>query len=630
METPKPYRPWLIGLSLGVALALSIWPATRWLVRTQFALAVPVPSTRAPWGVVGLGDVSAEQQATHATAARNPDDYRLQLADALTHPPAAAPLTSDIKVARLRELTARFPDNPSLYAAILRFATHDQVKIYRDEEALLRGNPAPQHGVREAHDNTPEHLAAFDRDAAEGERLEPDNAYFPMMRAVGLFAAHRDADALDALGRAAQKPEWTEYYNEELEGEWRLQEETFGNIGVVPQTAQAFAILFPHYARLRAVGNVAVVKAVEAEQAGRVEEGLAIRNAVRQCGSLMRVQSRSAIGCLVGVALTQTSLMRPGGAPAIREAPANEKKHLRAQRLRDYDIYRQRLRDYETYLERIGRTEESAEAHAEVSAGIQVREIVANGLDLEPFGTALQHLIAWWMADLLLLSSALWMLALGGAAALLGRHRRIRTGQGMLPYARRGVALGLLATALLAGSAVLPNALVKSCLWAGVPLCGALVVLLPGITRSERLRSLGVFGLSLAGVGLPGSVFAWQIQSSVAPLAQLVNNLYDDPSASVWHSFYLAGGIAAVPLLTLLTLGALSLVWRVPLSVGLARGFRGCAVPIACTLLLAYGMLVPLTLRQESVIGEGLKRTVQYEGRYIAELEGKEWPGPTH
>ena len=88
-----------------------------------------------------------------------------------------------------------------------------------------------------------------------------------------------------------------------------------------------------------------------------------------------------------------------------------------------------------------------------------------------------------------------------------------------------------------------------------------------------------------------------------------------------------------IPVLGALLVGAALAFWfiskvnRVPLSVALARGFRGCAVPIACALLLAYAALLPITLRLESAADEGIRHSLHHEGRYLARIGGTEWPG---
>src|SRR5579871_2874965 len=204
METSQRCHPRLIGLALGVILALLIWPATHWLVRSQLSLLIPTPAAVAPWSFPGIETTQAAhevaQRRSHETALLKPDDFLLQYAAAVVVPPADGNLSSDVKVQRLRELTHSFPDRPTLYAAILRFATQHQIKVDRDEIRMMTDDPNFQiHPVATEPYNTPEQLTAFDQDAAVGERLDPDNAYFPFLRSIGLFAARRDAEALAAL-----------------------------------------------------------------------------------------------------------------------------------------------------------------------------------------------------------------------------------------------------------------------------------------------------------------------------------------------------------------------------------------------------------------------------------------------
>ena len=629
METPYRYKFRLVGLSLGVILALLIWPATRRIVLSQIALCSPTPATAVPWStVVSWGNVPTQNtqaasqlanQRYHETTAHLPDDFQVQFAAAVAVPSAEGSLPAALKVQRLRALVERFPDRPTLYAAILRFATQEQIRAERAQESILTGEPQErfQPAVTKSR-NTPEQLRAFDRDAAAGERLDPNNAYFPMMRAVGLFAARRDTEALAAIERAAQKSGWTEYYGEEVEAEWKLQEETFGTVSALPRMAFAAGLLLPHYSQLRAVSRVAIVAAVKAELAGHAEEGFRIRTAVRRCGGLMRVQSVCVLGAMVGNGIGQTALARPGGAPPLPRKPNRSDASRREQVAHAYDAY----------VQRIGHPEESATADAETSAGIQAREIAKFASHSPAFDDPWK-LVLFWMAAVLLLSNALWMLALGGGATLLTRHRRIRTGLGLPPSLRAGVALGLFAGPLSAGAVLLhPVQLVCMVLLAGVSLFSILALALPGAKGAERVHRLGIFGLTLLSTALLCSAFGWQAGGSIEPIVPFLSlSRIEGAELRMPLISVLSVGLAAtIPLVTLLTLGLLSRIWGVPLSVGVVRGLRGCAVPIACLLLLAYSLLVPMTLRQESVLEARMQRTVQHEGRFMAEMIGRHWP----
>jgi hypothetical protein len=167
---------------------------------------------------------------------------------------------------------------------------------------------------------------------------------------------------------------------------------------------------------------------------------------------------------------------------------------------------------------------------------------------------------------------------------------------------------------------------------AGVLSASLVVLRIPAGKASAWLRNTGVFGLSLASTALLCSAFALHIEGSVQPIAQMIWGVAQEgttPIAPIIQAVCV-GLAALIPLLSLLTFAVLSRLWRVPLSVGVVRGLRGCGVPIACVLLLAYGILVPFILRQESALDYGLRRTVQHEGRFEAELGGKTWPGDPH
>ncbi len=635
METPQRYSSRLTGLALGVLLALWIWPATRWLVCSQFAFALPAHSTltpSCPAGFASAESIGSLRKATHQTAKQHPDNYLFQLAAAVTPDTSNQPLTASMKLDRLRALEPRFPDRPSLYANILRDAVQDQIVIHRDELALLMGDPTPKHASNGSTNNfTPEQFAAYDQDAAVGERLDPDNAYFPFMRAAGLFAAHRDDAAIAAILRAGQKPVWAEYYNDEVKGEWQLQEATLGHISALPKAVLAFSINFPQYRALRAASRMAVFKAAEAEQAGRIEEGLAIRQAVQHCAGLMRIQSQSVLGAFIGVSLLYDSLLRPGGVLTRRSGSS-------AQAVQKV-IRNQRIRDFEDYLQRIGHSAEVTGLQTEISAGEQARQIIRLSMDRNPLGTmALIILCAKWAVQLLIVFNALWILLLGGAAAILKQHPRIRSGQGLAPDVRRGFAVGALAAGIPAAAAALHNTPPHPgvyLVWA--LLGGALALSLPGLAWSAKLRSLGVFAATFVVLGGLGAVYFQQttgMLGALMPVIQLIQvsissaKAPPDLTPSLLPLLLVSGVV--VPLLLLLTLGLLSLKWRVPLAVGLSRGLQGSAVPIACVLVLVYAVLVPITVRQESIGEEALQHWAIHEGRYFAESIGKTWPDATH
>jgi hypothetical protein len=99
---------------------------------------------------------------------------------------------------RLRALAETFPDRADIRAHCLRFSWVE-VRLRRSEDRLMTGDISPS--PPKVQIPTPDLLARFLHDVDAGERLDPDNSYFPLMRAIGLFAAHRDAEALAAVER---------------------------------------------------------------------------------------------------------------------------------------------------------------------------------------------------------------------------------------------------------------------------------------------------------------------------------------------------------------------------------------------------------------------------------------------
>lgn len=635
MNPNNRLRPWLIGLALGVLLTLLIAPATRWLVRAQFAAS----------GLTVLTPAAQQRQAEdaqRALVARRPDDFPLQLASAVNGFQTMNDFPQD--VSRLRALVPRFGNNPALYATLLRFeignsSTGTGVYLSRAEDWALGGVPPPA-DYHEPPPPDPRLLAAYDADAAAGERLDPDNAFFPQMRAVSLFAAHRDADGLDAVLRAGQKPHWDDYVADEMNGRLELADAPYGHGSALSDIAANAAVLLPHYAALRAVARVAIAKAIAAEAAGQTERGLAIRLAMMHSGGLMRAQSTMLLGALVGIAIAAIATARPGGAPA----PPYD-SHLTGEQQRQ-----RRLQAFYAYARRIGHPEAAQQAQAEAAANDAEHAIFRKAEDkfiLNP--PQLDRLGVWWLAGLLTLANAAWLLVFGAIAAGLSRLPSVANTKPLPRPAQDGIFAALVV--VLVGTLLRTNGLQGI-----LPLTPLILILVPWLvvwlmrgTREnwpERRQALAQFfralplgALALLALGAPllilGALAAWQIQG-VLGFVQTLHDLTgvsgngaagDMPQAAEAEVLTLIGSLT-VPLLMLLVLSIVGRVRRVPVSVALVYGYRTKAVPAACLLVVLYGALALGTLRQERQMEDALHQIVQNECLYYASLAGQPWPGP--
>ena len=160
-------------------------PATRWVMSNQIGYALGRTAS--------LPGIKIDYDKN---AAGDPSDFPLQLASAVRgaiivdrYFGGSADGGAYRRITRLRDLAKRFPNNPSVYASLLSFEAID------------------------IPENRPDLYA--------GERLDPGNAYFPIMTAYGCFVDHRDSDALEAIHRAAQMALFEDYKMDEITGKMR-------------------------------------------------------------------------------------------------------------------------------------------------------------------------------------------------------------------------------------------------------------------------------------------------------------------------------------------------------------------------------------------------------------------------
>ncbi|MDQ2688466.1 MAG: hypothetical protein M3Y28_11440, partial [Armatimonadota bacterium] len=399
----------LAGIAVCVLLALLIAPQTRWMVRQQLLISIgryhllPLNSgayTTSP---------AADRRRIEAAAVSAPNDFGLQYASVGGDGHAAI-------AAGMRGLASRFPNKPALYANILRYDTLGAVLWVRPEGALLTGVKAnPQWHPKPP---TPAALAAFDRTAAAGERVDPDNAYFPLMRAVGLLAAHRDAEAEAAVRRAGGKTAWRDYVPDDIQSRWRLHQIAFDDKGVIPQASND--TLLPQYQRMRDVSRVLTYRAMQKELAGDVAGGLSLRESVRGCGDLLRVNSNYLFGGIIGSSLCDIACLRPGGAPPppalpFTATPGEEIAHYRAD-----------AQAFADYAQQHGRADLATKALAEADARVSLQAVLDYAQSQESSTLAsLFQAVNWWTADVAVLANVFWLLALWALAALIYAARRL-------------------------------------------------------------------------------------------------------------------------------------------------------------------------------------------------------------
>lgn len=579
MEKRGKWRYGLPLLALIALLGLLAVPASRWLVRAQFMNGFFSPQEYA-WTSQVLGirpdnvpaaDKSVIRGQLFAAVARRPGEYKYELAATILMPDSAEKWKSQDVIAALRSLEERYPQEPSLYAHILRFGSMGELRIGRDEEqAQVTDRPYDRNTPPVTVDTA--RLWEYIETAEKGIELEPDNAYFYAMRAIAQFGLHQDKAALEDIHRAAGCSRYEDYSSDEAEARLILLREAFGEQSALIEIAQSASILFPHYAKLRSAARMAIYDAIEAEQAGNVEEGIAIREDVMRFGSLLRRQSRSYIGTLVGIAITGVGRTRPGGeylgaetepANAFRNEGTEAEKRLEEKAQRKLELFTAFLNQHE-------RSDLAVWTRNEYAIGNEVKAIGTAGLENHVFDTQqILRLAGLWIAGMLILSNAVWILLFSALAFLLMRRK----------------------------------------------------------AASGRLS-----GLIFAGLFVAAMVFTFASQPLAGHFGSMLTAL-NGMMDSQWESGYSEAlkvvtfaGAMAIPILMLITASIVSLFCRVPVSLGVLRVFRGLGLPVACVLFLLYGAVTPMTVREEMRVKQELRQLIQHDGHYLAKQAGRAWP----
>ena len=636
MELQRKATLTMVGLACGAMLTLLAVPATRWIIVRHVAMQLPfaeasrylerteldpdIAHWSAPWGAYTLwGDPRAERR--HAR--RNPGDYMMQL---------GVVTTGHTEYTRIRALESRFPNNPSLYGNALRHAMERPTIGRPDLEGPWRLAASARSEPSSRAD--PAVVAAVEHDAVEGERLDPDNGFFPWMRAWSAFARGRDAEALAAIRRAGGKTRWEDYCIDEPDARLRLAEATTGTQSAWRRIVVNAALLYPQYAPARHMARMATTLALRTEQEGRIADSIAIRGSVMRCGALMRSQSRSLIGTLVGIAITAIASTKPD-----QLSRGNRPKGMTSDQWRE-------LRK-EAYCEWIATNAEEAEAawaRAEFAAGKAVTPVVTEGI--ARWSDPLAPIVDWWMAGALCLANAAWLLALGMVAGWIARLPMVRERKPLSWPVRIGAAVGIGlgsagAFALIpifadiAGSGSDPEAKWMhywaydlDCIVAFITAIAAAYVAFPSSRKVPAIRAAVIVCLALTGLLASFCALSDGSRSTLTMLAATslafgLNDAYIPRDAIVT----IAVGASFLPALMLVVCVA-SLVRRVPVAAGLVHGMRAVAKPIACALVLLFAAITVGTARQEAISDIAIKRQSDHEGRYYATLVGRQWPGP--
>ena len=556
----------IVVLSLGAAV---IWPKTANMATSQLKMLGGINSLAIFQGT------ESERIKERAFVAAHSDDAIIQFGGALrgnvSQVVTQGVVGSQERAEQLRSVAKKFSGHPEILAATLRAESQGEVLVHRaDASQFLENRPAPKTGTVAVKQKVSDAAAVkrYIEQCLEGERVDPDNAYFPLLRAMAHTELRQDKDAFAALHVAATKPVWREYIPEEFIANRTVNRTMYGQAGLISEMAISAAILFPHYSSMRELSRVVVAEAIRREMQGRFAEGIALRRDLFDVSEKVRNQSTTMIGSLVGGAMLDTSRMRPGGMLPVKakqtrtDGPTAEEANVAR------GINRKRFVAFAT---KHGEAAFAARVIESAKLGDEIRETSQRGMDRGVYGMELiTRLIIGQGVGLILLSNLVWMLILGAITASVVRSPRF-----------------------VAGNRLAPGPFVASV--AGIAL--AMVV-------SGAVTGMSVGYTIGAMTGMTGEA------GSMLPMAAIA-----------------AGLVLALPtLLTVILSIWAALNKRASFTRTITGGFAVVALPAAALMALAWVGVVYYSAGLDAQGSAELVEMLQHEGKYLFRIMGKKWP----
>ncbi len=586
METTPQSRPWFVLLPLLLLAAMLAVAPLRRLTASQYKLVALAPNGYA-WALREQGvkasslpdsDPGEEQKAVRALSAAKPDDYQIQLAYSLLAEWSHALNTPDDRVKRLDALAGLFPARATVYAHMLRYETEREVRVRRDTEYQITVKQMDRDEVKVDADELrpPEdlkkHLEEFERYAVAGEKLEPTNAYFSLMRAVGQFATQRDADAIESIIVASRKTRFEDYVTDEMQADWRLSSEAFGDNSAALRAIIQGGVGSPHLAQMEALGHTAAAVAIKLELDHKYDQAIQLRTAMAHCGRLIRIQAHTLRGAIVGCGMTHEQIVRPGGS-AVMVDDVNLSTQEREQ---------QRVNAYFKYLSAHGQASEVAWMRNELEQIANVKDIQKEAAiaSLSPYGKHGMKVAAWWLYDYSILLNIVILTAVAVPAAIICMKKNFKT--------------STLSVTLMVAYALL---------------------------LALTFQSQG--GMALTA--LRSQFTDWILHSRenpVAPGAGITERLFD--SSNIHGMAVLLGllGTGIVMLLIYKRSKDSDIVFVDTLRIEFVR-YTSIVLSV---IIIAYAVCLFKTSREESQLHQELHEVMSSEGKYMAPIVGKTWP----
>ncbi len=410
-------------MSIFIWILLLLVPSTSWIVRTQFKAITSgeyIPSHSDPQN--RRFELINPERAYLDIAADHADDLQLQTAIQLSLGSHAdeTDLFDKSKVEMLLPLLRKFPNRPELISCLIRMYLRVKFPFSPSDKIM---NPDHYRGMNAIK---PTELTASQKskmkDACEaiislaqrGVRIEPDNAFFPIVYARALFALERDEEALGQVHIAARCNAYHDYIEDDKEGIWKLHLLTSSDRSILRHSS--ISEIYPSLGNpFREVARFTCAQAVLKERRHDILGGLALRKDILSLSSLIRTNSRSSLDASMGIWTIGTAL--PDRKHPKYKSVAEGRAGFRTM--------------YKDYLNEIGAPKEADRYLLEIKYADETENIVhkyyVEELSIFPVEKKLSLL---WLVEIVAAANLLWSTVFSLLFSFLvsRRNARIKSG----------------------------------------------------------------------------------------------------------------------------------------------------------------------------------------------------------